>query len=51
MLACNWINRGEASAPRNDPKMLVGELTGLMTLPNVGEALGKFVETGRALAQ
>jgi hypothetical protein len=39
MLACNWISRGEASAPKKEPKILVGELTGLITLPNVGEAM------------
>jgi hypothetical protein len=31
-----WIKRGEASPPRNDPRMLVGTLTVLMILPNVG---------------
>jgi hypothetical protein len=35
---CNCTNRGEASAPRNDPKMLVGEATGLMIWPKVGDA-------------
>jgi hypothetical protein len=35
---CNCISRGEASAPRNEPKMLVGEATGLMIWPKVDDA-------------
>jgi len=26
MSACSWISRGEASAPKNEPNRLVGEL-------------------------
>ena len=31
-----WIKRGEASPPRNDPRVLVGTLTVLIIVPNVG---------------
>lgn len=32
----NWINLGEASPPRNDPRMLVGVFTVLMIVPKFG---------------
>ena len=35
---CNCTKRGEASAPRNEPKMLVGEATGLIICPKVDDA-------------
>lgn len=31
-MPCNCTNRGEASAPRNEPKMLVWEATGSLTI-------------------
>jgi hypothetical protein len=34
----NWISLGEESAPKDDPRMLVGVLTALMIVPKFGLA-------------
>ena len=36
--AFTWINLGEASPPRNEPRILVGTLTVLRIVPKVGLA-------------
>jgi hypothetical protein len=37
-LGATWSARGEASAPRNEPKMLVGVATVRMMYPKLGSA-------------